>query len=109
MSAQQAHHTTYVRVDDACWQFIVRFPNPYLPPFSNSKPSSFRQPLQRPLAMAAQTNLRVQLDAFNIKDPVASVSLTSAPIPEPAEVRQAAAAECQLPPSASLCSLQLCC
>ncbi|KAL4427444.1 hypothetical protein ABPG77_000733 [Micractinium sp. CCAP 211/92] len=35
--------------------------------------------------MAAQTNLRVQLDAFNIKDPVASVSLTSAPIPEPAE------------------------
>lgn len=35
--------------------------------------------------MAAQTNLRVQLDAFNIKDPVASISVASAPIPEPAE------------------------
>lgn len=42
--------------------------------------------------MAAQTNLRVQLDAFNIKDPVASISVASAPIPEPAEVCQAAAA-----------------
>lgn len=49
---------------------------------------------------AAQTNLRVQLDSFNIQSPAASVSVASAPIPEPAEVCRRRL----LPASVDVCS-----